>query len=689
MSYSKFNEEKEKTYNKVEVRELLNFQSRDEVKVSVIIPVYNVETYLSECLDSVINQTLKEIEIICVNDGSTDNSLNILKSYAQRDKRLKIIDKENAGYGHSMNIGMDMANGEYIGIVESDDYILPEMYEKLYAIAKNNDLDFVKSDFYRFHQGKTFFHKDFNKIAFKDENYNKVINPKESKETFTFIMNTWNGIYNTNFLRQNNVRHSETSGASFQDNGFWFKSNVFARRTMYVKDTFYMNRRDNPNSSVNSPEKIMCANREYQLIYDFLEEHNLKKDYLDVLTLKKYHNYMFTLDRIALKYRKDYLKVISKEFNESFSKNELNLKLFNIRQENEIKWIMRNPEEYYYDYLMKKIKVSVILPVYNGEKYLKDCLDSLLNQSLKEIEIICIDDGSVDNSMEILKEYRAKNDKIKIISQENQGAGVARNNGMKIATGEYLSFLDADDFFEKDMLKLSYNKSKEKNADICIFESYSYNNITKTKEVNVNAVKKRYLPKKSVFNRNDFNSNLFKDIRGWAWDKLYKRSFVLNNNLEFQNLRTTNDMYFVFSSLLKADRITILEKVLYYQRIKVSTSLSNTRELSWSCFYHALMKVKKELVNMDIYDEFGKRFVNYALLSCLWNLDTLREPSARKLFKKLREEWFENLDIINHDSDYFENNHDYNRLIEIMEIPSDYPNAYDIYQLKRLKNEMS
>ena len=110
-------------------------------KVSVVVPIYNVEKYLRECLDSIVGQTLKDIEIICVDDGSTDRSLSILREYEQKDPRIKVITKPNAGYGHSMNMGLDAATGEYMGIVDSDDYILPDMYETLYGFAVKDDLD--------------------------------------------------------------------------------------------------------------------------------------------------------------------------------------------------------------------------------------------------------------------------------------------------------------------------------------------------------------------------------------------------------------------------------------------------------------------------------------------------------------------------------------------------------------------
>ena len=123
-------------------------KSSNNVKVSIVVPIYNVERYLAQCLDSIIAQTLQDIEIICVNDGSTDSSAEIIDSYAQKDPRIRVITKQNTGYGNSMNIGFDAAQGEYVGIVESDDYADKEMFETLYRIAKGNDLDVVKSGYY-------------------------------------------------------------------------------------------------------------------------------------------------------------------------------------------------------------------------------------------------------------------------------------------------------------------------------------------------------------------------------------------------------------------------------------------------------------------------------------------------------------------------------------------------------------
>ena len=150
-------------------------------KVSIIIPTYNVENYLRECMESVTRQTLKDIEIICINDGSTDGSLQILKEYANKDSRIVLVDKKNEGYGVGMNIGLDKATGEYIGIVEPDDFVPLNMYEDLYNAAKENDLDFVKADFYRFTRDSENGNMEliYNHLDATGENYNQVINPFE------------------------------------------------------------------------------------------------------------------------------------------------------------------------------------------------------------------------------------------------------------------------------------------------------------------------------------------------------------------------------------------------------------------------------------------------------------------------------------------------------------------------------
>ncbi|MGN0466565.1 MAG: glycosyltransferase [Lachnospiraceae bacterium] len=330
-------------------------------KVSIIVPTYNVEMYLDECMESITRQTLKDIEIICINDGSTDNSLEILKKYAKKDERIILVDKKNGGYGIAMNIGLEKATGEYIGIVEPDDFVPLNMYEDLYEIAKKNDLDFVKADFYRFKRdSKTgnmelkYFH-----LSQKSENYNIVFNPSERPETLRYVMNTWSGIYKREFLNKNNIRHHETPGASFQDNGFYFQTFVYGKRAMIVDKPYYMNRRDNPNSSVNNKDKVYCINIEYDYIREILRQDiDIWNRFKYMYWVKKYTNYRAAIDRIGDQYKREYIIQMSKEFRRARDLKELKKEVFKEQEWNNIQFILSDPDGFYYTIIDDKSNVD-------------------------------------------------------------------------------------------------------------------------------------------------------------------------------------------------------------------------------------------------------------------------------------------------------------------------------------------
>lgn len=311
-------------------------------------------------------------------------------------------------------------------------------------------------------------------------------------------------------------------------------------------------------------------------------------------------------------------------------------------------------------------QVSVIIPVYNAEKYINQCLDSIVGQTLRDIEIICVDDGSSDRSLEILREYQERDDRVKVIEQPNGGAGAARNNGLRHATGEYLSFLDADDFFEPDMLEEAVAAAETYKADFVVFNSDQYHMDKDTFVAVPWVLRKCDIPPYMPFSYRQLTDNVFKTFVGWAWDKLYRRSFVEEHELWYQEQRTSNDMLFVFSALVVAKRIAIVDKVLAHQRRGGSESLSVTREKSWHCFHDALNALKKRLVEENIFWELEKDYVNYALHFSLWHLNTLAEPTHQMLQEKLCSEWFEEFGIVGKPEDYFYNRKEYAQFSQLM-----------------------
>ena len=302
---------------------------------------------------------------------------------------------------------------------------------------------------------------------------------------------------------------------------------------------------------------------------------------------------------------------------------------------------------------MDEIKVSVILTVYNTSEYLEQCLRSVMNQTLKEIEIICVDDGSTDGSEKILKQLQSEDSRIIVLHQENAGAGAARNYGLSHAKGKYLSILDSDDFFDIDMLELAYNAAEKYAAQIVVFRSNQY--ITETSEYKPMTwtLRNEDLPPYMPFSRRQITNNVFTTFVGWAWDKLFLRSFVEEHKLKFQEIRTTNDMYFTFSAIALAERIAVVKEILVHQRRDAKSSLSKTREKSWQCFYEALTALRERLQLEGLFGEMERDYVNYAVHSVLWNINTLAEPTKSVLIDKMRTEWSSALGIEGKPEEYF------------------------------------
>ena len=317
-------------------------------KVSVVMPSLNVRPYIEECLDSVRNQTLADIEILCVDAGSTDGTLEILRSYAEKDPRIRVIQSDRKSYGYQMNLGLDAAAGEYFGIVETDDYIAPEMYEELYAAAKEQDLDIVKADYTVFTgdgEDRSFIPC---RIAVRRDQYGRVLRPAAEREAFFNTLYTWSGIYRTAFLRENGIRHHETPGASYQDNGFWFQTFALARRLMYVPKRYYYLRRDNPTSSVFAKNKVYAECVEYDFIRDFLRRHpELEPSLAPVCAYHRCRNYFGTLERIGEEDKNAFLERFAEDFRQIEADGELDRNLFSQREWTALRSIMDQPEAYY------------------------------------------------------------------------------------------------------------------------------------------------------------------------------------------------------------------------------------------------------------------------------------------------------------------------------------------------------
>lgn len=242
-----------------------------KIKVSILVPICNVEKYLKQCLNSLVSQTLKDIEIICINDGSKDKSLEIIKDYLKNDRRIVLIDKVNTGYGDSMNCGLFKARGEYIGIVESDDFADINMFQRLYEIAKMYSADVVKTNYFLYWDNPQ------KKQLYNNLQITTIIHDSTiCKEKILMSSSSiWSAIYKRDFIISNDVCFLTTPGASYQDTSFKFKTTLLAKKIVLLPEAYLYYRQDNANSSVKAGtyEKAILLHKEYEEMYNFITKY--------------------------------------------------------------------------------------------------------------------------------------------------------------------------------------------------------------------------------------------------------------------------------------------------------------------------------------------------------------------------------------------------------------------------------
>lgn len=306
-------------------------------KISVLMPIYNVERYLREALLSVADQTLRDIEILCINDGSTDDSRAIVAEFCKLDARFKLIDKPNSGYGASMNRGLAEAQGDYIAILEPDDIYEPTALEVLYKAAQVSDADVAKANYWFywskpqpkdkliqvvkpawFEDAAQIEHLAVGSLVIGSNNGDAsdgiacmVADPYELPGIFFMIPSIWSALYKRSYLAEHNIRFLETSGASFQDLSFTFKVFAYTHKVCLVDAPILHYRQDNESSSVNDSKKAYCVIEELaeiDAVVEALENTNVD-GYLSQIAYRiAYDNYLWNYQRLAPDVRKAFIQ---------------------------------------------------------------------------------------------------------------------------------------------------------------------------------------------------------------------------------------------------------------------------------------------------------------------------------------------------------------------------------------------
>lgn len=282
---------------------------------------------------------------------------------------------------------------------------------------------------------------------------------------------------------------------------------------------------------------------------------------------------------------------------------------------------------------MSSPKVSVVVPVHNAERYLEQCLTSILAQTLEEIEVICVDDNSTDGSGAILEQFAKEDSRLRVLRSPGLGAGGARNIGLESAQGEYLSFLDADDFFEADMLESAVTKAEEDQSDIVIYGSWLYDTMRQANRQAKWMLQLDRLPEARPFAPSEIADRLFNVFGNYTWNKLFRASLVRAKGILFQEISRTNDLFFTCTALTQANLISVIDKTFVHYRVATQTSLQSTNDRDPLSFLKAFEALHAYLEFNGLLPQYKESFLNHLVDAICSNIASAHTLDSVRLIR--------------------------------------------------------
>lgn len=618
-------------------------------KVSVIIPVYNVENYIEECLDSLVNQTLPEIEIICVDDGSTDGTLEILRRYEAEDTRVKVIQQQNQYAGVARNNGLEHATGKYVIFLDSDDFFADTLLEKTYNEAERCEADIVLCEVQIYDEGTG----ELKPMpwAFRKQFLPKGVCPFNRKDVNGRLLEIvhpapWNKLFNRKFVEDNRLRFQPLQNSN--DLFFSYTAASIADKISYVEEVLISYRRG-MKTSLQSTRSLApyCFFEAYHAAFKELNARGVYEDVrrgFNAVVIDGFlYNYephkeaeikhhiieLFNSDRCkemnlffceegqkpSEKYRKLQGLIAGYVWKEEFRK---------IKTQTQIEVLAKAEKA-------EKIKVSVIIPCYDVEAYVGECLDCIVNQTLQDIEIICVNDGSTDDTLNVLMKYAAKDNRITVLNQANAKQAVVRNRGAEIAKGEYIYFMDSDDKLELNALEYLFNKAKNENLELVCFDGKTFFESEELQNERQNY--EDYYIRENEYSDVSTGIELMcrmvknNEYRQQPCLLFMNRQYFLDKKLWFTPGIYHEDNPFVFNVMLNTERLAYIKQAFFNRRIREGSVMTQSKKFDHAYGYFASYVYMLEFAKKKTYTEEQEEYVGLILERVLNN--------ARKTYRLL------------------------------------------------------
>lgn len=546
---------------------------QNEIKISVLMPSYNVVQFIDQCLYSIRNQSLKEIEILCIDAGSTDGTLGILLHHKKNDSRIRIINSAVKSYGFQLNTGLKLARGEYISILETDDFLEPEALSLQYTYAKQHNVDIVKSNYYEYREQSKPKNKRIENL--KTCIYNKVFNPFDMKQIFFVSPSIWSGIFKRSMLLTYDIKFNETPGASYQDTSFWFMVCAHAKNIFLTNDYFLHYRRDNINSSTNTDQKVFCICDEAKYIETYIDVYS--KKFITIYAKFKLDKYMWNYKRISQDKQWQFLLRFREEFEIYRGKEKFILKEIDFSTSQKL-YMLLSDHYYFFKHTCKKLCTTNIHCEFSVRfehkintkplisicilEYHPDLLTKILTIATRvdynSIEIICFEDNIEREARSNISALFKISNRTTLILQNINNIPDKINLCISRAKGIFILFLHANyNISTKTLLQLVSNIDSFKNKfDMIIINQ------------------KEAFTLKHIFNRMFYHisTSLYPPYKSKQPLVVYDLKFLRGCNILFQENQTFMYNTFLIECLLLARNIKIIQKSDVDSALRQNTS---------------------------------------------------------------------------------------------------------------------
>ncbi len=579
--------------------------------VSVIVPIYNAERYLEECLESIQGQTLRDIEVLCMDDGSTDESLAIERRFEQRDIRFRVIERNHEGAAAARNAGLQAAQGEYVVFFDCDDFFDPETLERAVCNAQRNHSDVVLF-------GGRFF--DTQKQSYTTDEACLTVELLPETESFTWqdvpqnlfqIINPapWTKLVRKGFL--------DDTGILFQvipnTNDLYFSYAILVEANrISAENASFVSYRVAAGTSTQDRKKRdpLCFLEAMQKLWSLICEkgrENLLGESFQKMVLSNTAYNLRTVNDVSAQaaivnaLRSDDFSSLRKQFSAPLANDQME------GYRNYVLGIVENLHgrsaarcfTSFPSLLASRASdttplVSVVIPVYNAEAFVGQTIDSVVGQTLQNIEIICIDDGSTDDSLSVLLQYAKRDPRISVYTQGNSGLSHTRNLGIEKAHGTYIYFLDSDDLIKPSALEELAAQAEQEELDLLFFDADSFYESDEL-ETKFSSYKEYYHRKKGyqgVLNGPALASQMYKngDYLPSACLYLMRLEFLKNEGVRFVEGIVHEDNAFTFACMMKARRAAHNPLRAYLRRVREGSTMTSKKTMHHAYGYYACWK---------------------------------------------------------------------------------------------------